>query len=96
MNPPYPADNRIPVTKGNRDTYGNRDANTSHVSNSGRNSASYDNRNANVARESRYHDNREVTVTFESRDSPRTKDNRARVQGPLSSSMKPRPVCITV
>lgn len=90
----YPLDNRLSEAVDTRNVYVSMDTNNAPVSNGNRNSASIDNRNIGVVKESCYHDNREMTVTFDSREPGRSMENRVRVQGPLASSMKPKPVCI--
>jgi hypothetical protein len=90
-NPPFPMDNRLSDSD-NRNSYVAMDTNNSSVSKGNRTSASFEKRKRGIARHSRHHDNREVT--FDGREGGRTSKERVRVQGPLASSMKPKPVCI--
>ena len=90
-NPPFPMDNRLSDSD-NRNSYVAMDTNGSSVATVNRASANLEKRKRGVGKESRYHNNREVT--FEGREGGRTSKERVRVQGPLASSMKPKPVCI--
>ncbi|XP_060578778.1 diacylglycerol kinase delta-like isoform X3 [Ruditapes philippinarum] len=87
-NPPFPMDNRLSDSD-NRNSYVAMDTNNSSVSKGNRTSASFEKRKRGIARHSRHHDNREVT--FDGREGGRTSKERVRVQGPLASSMKPKP-----